>query len=103
LIQISENPVYYERNLINTIEKWQLYKFRQSLVEHPYGTIKRKLGFSYILTKMGMKRASTDLGFMMIAHNLRWIGNNLTMEILKDYLRTHFSLFQTVFALKYAF
>ena len=41
LIQRSEYAEYYERNLINTLEKEHLYKRRQSIVEHPYGTIKR--------------------------------------------------------------
>jgi hypothetical protein len=44
-------------------------------------------GFSYILTKKGMERASSDVGFMFIAYNLRRIGNILTRDRLKEYLR----------------
>ena len=82
LIQRSEFAEYYERNLINTLEKEHLYKRRQAIVEHPYGTIKRQWGFSYIITKKGMKRASSDVGFMLIAYNLRRIGNILTRDRL---------------------
>ena len=46
-------------------EKEHLYKRRQAIVEHPYGTLKRQWGFNYILTKIGMKRASADVGFMV--------------------------------------
>jgi len=99
LIHRSEYADYYERNRINTIEKGPLYKLRQAIVEHPYGTIKRQWGFSYILTKKGMQRASSDVGLMMVAYNLRRIGNILTMEVLKEYLRILFSLIQTVFDL----
>ena len=92
----SEFAEYYERNLINTLEKEHLYKRRQAIVEHPYGTIKRQWGFSYILTKKGMSRASSDVGFMFIAYNLRRIGNILTKDRLKEYLRILISLFLSI-------
>jgi hypothetical protein len=75
------------------IYKEHLYKRRQTIVEHPYGTIKRQCGFSYILTKKGIERAGADVGFMFIAYNLRRIGNILTRDRLKEYLRILVSLF----------
>lgn len=99
LIQRSEYAEYYERNLINTFEKKHLYKRRQAIVEHPYGTIKRQWGFSYILTKKGIKRASADVGLMLIAYNLRRIGNILTREVLKEYLRILVVTFLGIFGL----
>jgi hypothetical protein len=98
LIHRSEYADYYERNRINTIEKEHLYKHRQAIVEHPYGTIKRQWGFSYILTKKGNKRASADVGFIFIANNLRRLGNILTMNVLKEYLRILVSLLFTISA-----
>jgi hypothetical protein len=38
-----------------------------------------------------MSRASSDVGLMFIAYNLRRIGNILTREVLKEYLRILFS------------
>jgi transposase len=96
LIHRNEYADYYERNRINTNEKENLYKRRQTIVEHPYGTIKRQWGFSYILTKKGMKRASADVGLMFIAYNLRRIGNILTMEVLKEYLKVLATLILTI-------
>lgn len=93
LIHRSEYAEYYERNLNNTLEKEHLYKRRQAIVEHPYGTIKRQWGFSYILTKKGIGRAGSDVGLMFIAYNLRRIGNILTPEVLKEYLRILASCF----------
>ena len=84
---------YYEKNRKAYQEKEKLYKRRQSIVEHPYGTIKRQWGFSYILTKKGTSRASSDVGFMFIAYNLRRIGNILTRDQLKEYLRILVFLF----------
>ncbi|MBK7711539.1 MAG: IS1182 family transposase [Bacteroidales bacterium] len=84
---------YYENNRKVYQEKEHLYKRRQAIVEHPYGTIKRQWGFSYVLTKKGISRASADVGFMFIAYNLRRIGNILTGDLLKEYLRMLVSLF----------
>jgi len=86
---------YYERNRRNYEEKEHLYKRRQAIVEHHYGTLKRQWGFSYILTKKGMERASSDVGFMFIAYNLRRIGNILTRDQLNEYLRILVLLFLT--------
>ena len=63
------------------------YKKRQAIVEHPYGTIKRQWGFSYILTKKYKKRASADVGFMFIAYNIRRIMNILGKDELEKYLK----------------
>jgi len=99
VIQRSEYAEYYERNYLNTREKEQLYRCRQAIVEHPYGTIKRQWGFSYIITKKGMKRASSDVGFMFIAYNLKRIGNILTGDRLKEYLRILVLMFLSKFHL----
>jgi transposase len=96
LINRSEFAEYYEVNRRNFEEKEHLYKRRQAIVEHPYGTIKRQWGFSYILTKKGISRASSDVGFMFIAYNLRRIGNILTMDVLKEYLKVLASLFLAI-------
>jgi transposase len=98
LIHRSEFAEYYEANRINFQEKEHLYKRRQTIVEHQYGTIKRQWGFSYILSKKGINRASSDVGFMFIAYNLRRIGNILTLNVLKEYLRILASLFSTIIA-----
>jgi transposase len=97
LIHRSEFAEYYEANRINFEEKERLYKRRQAIVEHPYGTLKRQWGFSYILTKKGISRASSDVGLMLVAYNLRRIVNILTPDRLKEYLRILISMFLDLF------
>jgi transposase len=97
LIHRSEFADYYETNRKNILEKEQLYKRRQAIVEHPYGTLKRQWGFNYILTKKGINRASSDVGLMFIAYNLKRIGNILTRDQLKEYFRILLSLFFTIY------
>jgi len=99
--RLIERSIYaenYERNRKNIEEKEQLYRRRQAIAEHPFGTIKRQWGFNYVLTKQGINRASADVGFMFIAYNLRRIGNILTMNRLKEYLGILVSLFLSVSA-----
>jgi hypothetical protein len=102
LIHRSEFAEYYEVNRRNYEEKEHLYKRRQAIVEHHYGTLKRQWGFSYILTKKGMERASSDVGFMFIAYNLRRIGNVLTRDRLKEYLRILVLMFFDLLGLSFS-
>jgi hypothetical protein len=86
LIERNKFTEYYEINRKNVELKQHLYKRRQTIVEHPYGTVKRQWGFSYILTKKGLKRASADVGFMFIAYNIRRMINILGRDELNKYL-----------------
>jgi len=86
LIERSQFTPYIEQNKQNIERRPELYKQRQSIVEHPYGTIKRQWGFNYIITKKGMKRASADVGFMFIAYNLRRLMNIIEKSTFKKFL-----------------
>jgi hypothetical protein len=86
-IHRSEYHEYIEGNKERVEQNKALYKQRQAIVEHPYGTIKRQWGFSYIMTKNSSKRASADVGFMMTAYNLRRIINILGIERFRKYLQ----------------
>ena len=86
LIERNKFTEYYEINRKNVEHKQHLYKRRQAIVEHPYGTLKRQWGFSYILTKKSIKRASADVGFMFIAYTIRRMINIIGRDELKKYL-----------------
>jgi len=85
-VQRSEYQEYINRNKERIENNKDYYRKRQAIVEHPYGTIKRQWGFSYISTKKGKQRASADVGFMFIAYNLRRIMNIVGKNALKKYL-----------------
>jgi transposase len=87
-IQRSEYQDYINQNKERIENNKDYYRKRQAIVEHPYGTIKRQWGFSYILTKKYIKRARADVGLMFTAYNLRRIMNILDKNVLKAYLRT---------------
>lgn len=85
-IERTEHSGAIERNAERISKNKEVYKKRQQIVEHPYGTIKRQWGFDYIITKKYKERASADVGLMMIAYNLRRLINILGKEKLAKYL-----------------
>lgn len=93
LIERSEFAPYIEQNRQNIAANPWVYKQRQSIVEHPYGTIKRQWGFYYVITKKGMKRASADVGFMFIAYNLRRLMNIIDKTMFTKFLQELVLLF----------
>ena len=96
VIERSEYAPYIEINRKNIEANPQIYKKRQSIIEHSYGTIKRQWGFNYILTKKGKKRASADVGFMFIAYNLRRLINILGKSKFQKFLKELDLLFSTI-------
>lgn len=86
--KLIERNVYsplFEENRHNIQRNPELYKRRQAIVEHPFGTLKRQWGYSYVLTKKGMESASADVGLMLVAYNLRRIFNIVGWERLLAY------------------
>ena len=96
-VQRSEYQPYINNNKERIEQNKEYYRRRQAIVEHPYGTIKRQWGFSYILTKKYKERAEADVGLMFVAYNLRRIINILGKEVFKEYLRVLVFSFLFVF------
>jgi len=92
-IQRSEYQELIEKNKQRIAENKTYYKQRQSIVEHPYGTVKRSWGFNYIMTKKYMERADADVGLIFTAYTLRRIFNIIGFEALKNYLKELLSVF----------
>jgi transposase len=105
VIQRSEFQQYIEQNAKRVLHNSEVYKKRQAIVEHPYGTIKRQWGFDHITTKKTKQRASADIGFIFIAYNLKRIWNIVKANkrpsfrfctILLDLIKTLYSALHTL-------
>jgi len=96
-IQRSEYKELIDNNKIRVENNKEYYKKRQAIVEHPYGTIKRQWGFSYIMTKKFMQRAEADVGLIFTAYNLRRIINIIGLKSLMVYLETFISFIFSYF------
>jgi transposase len=86
VIERTEYAPYVEQNARDIQANKELYRRRQAIVEHPFGTIKRQWGFNYILSKKGMASASADIGFMFTAYNLRRLINIIGFNAFCNYL-----------------
>lgn len=77
ILQRSEHQQYIEANAKRIQDSGDLYKQRQAIVEHPYGTIKRSWGYDYITTKKAIQSASADCGLILTAYNFKRLLNIL--------------------------
>ncbi|MGC1242107.1 MAG: IS1182 family transposase [Chryseosolibacter sp.] len=65
-----------------TEENKALYRRRQMIVEHPFGTLKRQWGFGHFLTR-GLSSVKTEISLAFLAYNLRRVMNILGVEEMK--------------------
>lgn len=63
------------------------YKLRKTLVEHPFGTIKRSLGLSHVYIK-GLDRVSSWTSSVFLVYNLKRVINILGFNKLMEALTT---------------
>jgi len=87
LIERSQHADLIYQNKVRVEQNKELYRKRQAIVEHPYGIIKRQWDFYYIMTKKSIKHASSDVGLIFIAFNLRRISNLIHPNRIKKYLK----------------
>jgi len=87
IIERHEFAEALEINKENIKNNPEIYAQRQSIVEHPFGTMKRGWGFDHIITKKSKKRASADVGFIFIAYNLKRIMNIIGIYELMKHLK----------------
>ncbi len=98
IIHRSEYQDAVERNNTNIRNNPDYYKRRQSICEHPFGTIKRQWGYTYTLMK-GLKKVNGEMNLIMLVYNIKRtlsiLGFTKMMEALQnwkpDYSRFAFS------------
>lgn len=103
LIERSEYADLIYENKVRIENNYEIYRRRQAIVEHPYGTIKRQWDFYYIMTKKTIKRASADVGLIFTAYNLRRLLNLIDPNEFKQYLKILALLFWSIKAVFKAF
>ncbi|WP_246236383.1 IS1182 family transposase [Flavobacterium ajazii] len=87
LIERSEHADLMDANKKRIEVNKEIYRKRQAIVEHPYGTIKRQWDFYYIMTKKSIKHASADVGLIFAAYNLRRIFNLVSQNQFQKHLK----------------
>jgi transposase len=70
IIDRSEYQDTIDQNNKRVDENPALYKQRQQIMEHPFGTIKRSWGYTYTLVK-GIKKVNGEIAIIFTMYNLR--------------------------------
>lgn len=80
-IQRWEHEEILEKVKEETLKHNDIYKQRRSIVEHPFGTIKRCLGYIYFLRRK-MENVDEEAASMFIAYNFKRLFNMLSVKEL---------------------
>lgn len=76
-----EDAVERLRSRLETSEGKEKLKLRRELAEHPFGTMKRAFNQGYLLLK-GLRKVKGEVGFTMLAYNMRRVINILGVGTL---------------------
>jgi hypothetical protein len=68
----KEMAEYLEQ--LNTDTNKRLLAKRKELAEHPFGTLKRSLGYTYFLVR-GQEKVCAEFNMMCFAYNLKRVFN----------------------------
>ncbi len=85
-IERSEYADAVEANLKNLQENTALYKRRQMIIEHIFGTLKRKWGFGFTDLR-GLKKVNGEFALIMTVYNFKRTINLLGIEDLTEKIK----------------
>ncbi len=80
---------YTEANQQRINKNKDYYRQRQSIVEHPFGTMKRQWGYSYTLLK-GLEKVGGEFDIICLCYNMRRSVSILGVKELIERLKTNF-------------
>jgi len=69
-----DGAVDRHRARLETSEGKEKCRLRRTIVEHPFGTMKRAFNQGYLLLK-GFRNVKGEVGFTMLAYNMRRVIN----------------------------
>lgn len=70
IIHRSEYQDAVDKNNTNISNNPDYYKRRQSICEHPFGTIKRQWGYTYTMMK-GLQKVNAEMNLIMLVYNIK--------------------------------
>ncbi|WP_051049926.1 transposase [Nafulsella turpanensis] len=96
LVERNEYTEPVGRNNQRVIKQQEVYRKRQAIVEHPFGTIKRGWGYTFTLLK-GLEKVDGEMGIIFTVYNLRRAVSILSvpklLELLKGWRNRCFASF----------
>ena len=80
-VRYQELKAYFEE--LENPERKALIRKRKGLVEHPFGTLKRTLGFGHFLQR-GLEAVGAEFQFSCFIYNLKRVLNVLPLDTLME-------------------
>ena len=84
----------------NFEEKPDMYTLRKCTVEHPFGTIKRSLGYTYFLRR-GLKAVNTEAALIAMTYNIKRLVNiskiDKIIKKMEDFFLCLYDIFPSFF------
>lgn len=71
---------------MKTKENLKLIAKRKEIIEHPFGTLKRTLGYTYFLQR-GMEKVQSEFSFMCFTYNFKRVMNILGTEKMMEAIK----------------
>jgi len=87
------------KNRKNIDKNKELYKKRQAIVEHPFGTIKRQWGYTYTLLKT-LPKVRTEFSIIMLCYNIKRVMSILGVNELKRALNSFLNLITSIWQVR---
>ncbi len=85
-IERSEYQEHIDDNIERVTLNKELYRRRQEIVEHPFGTIKRQWGYDYVLMK-GLEKVGGEFAIIFTTYNIRRAISIFGVKTLVEKLR----------------
>jgi len=81
-----DGAVDHLRARLETSEGKEKCRLRRTIVEHPFGTIKRAFNQGYLLLK-GLRKVKGEVGFTMLAYNMKRAFNIIGVGTLMGLMK----------------
>ena len=90
----------YYQNVLDTVQKRfeenpDMYTLRKCVVEHPFGTIKRSLGYTYFLRR-GLESVKVEATLICLAYDFKRLFNIEKFDKIKQKMEEFFSIFSHI-------
>jgi transposase len=76
-----EHEEVIERMQVRLDRQPEMMRVRRETVEHPFGTLKHRMGLTHFLTRT-LPRVSTEMSLHVLAYNLKRVMQILGVEAL---------------------
>jgi|TARA_Y100000310_G_scaffold328120_1_gene395698 transposase len=80
-VSVNQKEMGEYRELLRTEKNQRLMAQRKEIVEHPFGTLKRSLGYTYFLLK-GLEKVTAEFNLMCFTYNLKRVFNIVGFQTL---------------------